>query len=167
MSEVKIDMKMIAAYNKEFIGKVKDFAFFEEGVGVELDNVIKGEVENYGEKIVFDSPIETVIVDKKELKKYNEGDIVRFKKGFNAKFIEINEYSARAHFISYKNQENPDKPIISWLKRMNDTEILMSDGSTKRGISPSSLIKEKGMVHFEGLGYANIEAEGKAVFAYE
>jgi hypothetical protein len=111
-----------------------------------------------------------LFVDKKELIKYSKkkGALVRFKKAFNAKIDEANEFGGKATFISYSKTDNP---IVSWVHEMIDVEILMSDGSVKRGFSAPSLISATGMVHFEGLGYANIEAKKdgtiKCVYAYE
>ena len=165
ISEVKIDMKMIAAFNKEFVGSVNEYPFFEEACGIEIYNFINGEVESYGEKIIFNAPIETIIVDKKELKRFKEGDTIRMKKGFNIKFSEVSEYGAKAQFISY---DKGDHPTLSWLRRTTDIEILMSDGTKKVGISSNKISDENGMIHFEGIGYANFDNEkGKFVFSYE
>jgi glutamyl/glutaminyl-tRNA synthetase len=167
MNEVNIDMKMIAAYNKEFVGEVNEYPFFEEAVGIEIYNFAPGVAECYGTQINFDSPIETIIIDKKELQKFKDGDIVRMKKGFNIKFTEVSEYGAKAQFISYSKTEN-NHPILSWMKQTIDTEILMNDGTIKRGISSSGIEKEKSIVRFEEIGYANMEEtkEGKTSFVY-
>ncbi len=114
--------------------------------------------------------MEKLYVDKKELAKYKskKGTIIRFKKGFNAKIDEAGELNANATFISYSKTEHP---IISWVKELADVEILMSDGSTKRGFSSKSILDAKGIIHFEGLGYANIEETKngivKCVYSYD
>ncbi|MBT4870594.1 MAG: hypothetical protein HON47_03405 [Candidatus Diapherotrites archaeon] len=165
MSEVKIDMKMIAAFNKEFVGPVKEYPFFQEAVGVEIYNFIPGNVKNYGENVIFDAPIETVLVDKYELTKFKADDIVRFKNGFNVKFTQVSEYGAKAQFISYEKRE---AQTLSWIKGTSNVEILMSDGTKKVGVSSTLINEEKKMVRFEGLGYAtNDNANGKFVFSYE
>ncbi|MFA7133423.1 MAG: glutamate--tRNA ligase family protein, partial [archaeon] len=45
ISEVKINMEMIAAFNKELLGEVKEYPFFEEIIPLEVINMIEGEVE--------------------------------------------------------------------------------------------------------------------------
>jgi len=165
ISEVKIDMKMIAAYNKEFVGSVTEYPFFEEAVGVEIYNFSPGEVKNYGETIVFDAPIQTLLVNKSELSKFKTEDVVRFKNGFNVKFTEITEYGAKAQFVSYEKGEHPS---ISWINGSYDVSILMSDASTKVGISSGKILDETSMVKFAEVGYANFDGEkGKFVFSYE
>jgi glutamyl-tRNA synthetase len=165
MNEVKIDMKMIAAYNKEFVGSVKEYPFFSEAVGVEIYNFVPGNVMNYGEEVVFDAPIETILVDKKELSKFKADDIVRFKKGFNVKFTQVTEYGAKAQFISYEKRE---APTLSWLKGTSDVEVLLTDGTTKVGVSSLKILEEKEMVRFEDFGYASFDnKKGKFVFSYE
>jgi glutamyl-tRNA synthetase len=168
ISEVKIEMDMIAAFNKEFVGETKRYPFFEEGAGLEIYNVAKGEVDCCGEKILMDSPIETFIISKKGLANFNDGDIVRLKNGFNVKLKEVTEYGAKGDFVSY---EKSDKPIVSWIKATADVEVLMSDGTKKIGLSTNTIMNAEGMIYLEGIGYANVEGKEEnkinAVFAYE
>jgi glutamyl-tRNA synthetase len=170
LKEVKIPMEMIAAANKQFIGEVNDYPFFEEAAQIEVYNAAPGEGDCYGEKVSFEAGIAKLFVDKKELLKYKgkKDSIVRFKKAFNAKINEAGEYEGKATFISYSKT---DYPILNWATELVDVEVLMSDGKTKRGFSCPTLLEAKGMVRLEGLGYANIEAKEngviKLVYAYE
>ena len=165
ISEVKIDMKMIAAFNKEFVGSVTEYPFFEEAVGVEIYNFVPGTVKNYNETIVFDAPIQTLLVNKTSLLKFKTDDVVRFKNGFNVKFTQITEYGAKAQFVSYEKGEHPS---ISWINGRFDVSILMNDASTKVGISAGKILDETTMVKFAEVGYANFDGEkGKFVFSYE
>ncbi len=170
LKEVKISAEAIAAANKIFIGEVNSYPFFEEAVPLEVYNVSSGEGECYGEVVKFDSGLAKVFVDKKELLRYkNKNDApVRFKKAFNAKITEAGEFGGKAMFVSYMKTENP---VLSWVDELTDVEILMGDGTTKRGFSSTSLLTAKGIVHFDGIGYANIEGKDsgtiKCVYSYE
>ncbi|VVB76411.1 Glutamate--tRNA ligase [uncultured archaeon] len=170
MKEVKITLDNFAAANKAVLGEAQEYPFFEEAVKMDVYNLSSGSGECYGEKVEFETGVMELFVDKKELIKYSKkkGALVRFKKAFNAKIDEANEFGGKATFISYSKTDNP---ILSWVHEMIDVEILMSDGSLKRGFSAPSLLNATGMVHFEGLGYANIEAKKdgiiKCVYAYE
>ena len=169
MKEVKITLENFASANKQFLGEVAEYPFFEEAIEIEINNMMEGEGEAYGENIKFKGGIEKLLVNKKELLKYKGKEaLVRFKKGFNAKIMEATEFSGKANFVSYTKSENP---VISWIKESIDVEILMNDGSTKKGFSSNSLQKASGVVRFEGIGYANIESKEngiiKCVFAHE
>ncbi|MFA5930951.1 MAG: glutamate--tRNA ligase family protein [archaeon] len=169
ISEVKITVEMIAAFNKQFLGEVNSYPFFESAVEMEIYNLVSGEADLYGEKIIFDEGIAKVFVDKKELLKYKDKkeNMVRFKKAFNAKITEASEFGAKAMFVSYAKTENP---VISWVNELVDIEVLMSDGTIKRGFSSTSLLNAKGVIHLDGLGYVNIESKEngivKCVFSY-
>jgi len=169
MKEVKITLENFASANKQFLGEVDEYPFFEEVIEIEINNMVEGEGESSGENIKFKGGIEKLLVNKKELLKYKGKEIlVRFKKGFNAKIIETSEFSGKANFVSYTKTEHP---VISWTKESSDVEILMNDGTTKKGFSSNSLQKSNGVVRFEGIGYANIESKEngiiKCVFAHE
>lgn len=169
MKEVKITLENFASANKQFLGEVNEYPFFEEAIEIEINNMIEGEGESYGENIKFKGGIEKLLVNKKELLKYKGKEaLVRFKKGFNAKIIQASEFSGKANFVSYMKSENP---VISWTKESSDVEILMNNGTTKKGFSSNSLQKASGVVRFEGIGYANIESKEnriiKCVFAHE
>lgn len=169
-NEAKVSMENFAAANKAVLGEVKGFPFFGEGAEVEVYDVGKGGGECYGEKIEFEGPIEKFLVDKKELKKHKAGEIVRFKKAFNARLDEVSEYGGKATFVSY-SKEDTNYPIVSWLENQVDVELLMSDGTKKMGFTAPSILEAGGVVHFEGIGYANIEAKSqgtvRCVFSYE
>ncbi|MEK6959439.1 MAG: glutamate--tRNA ligase family protein [archaeon] len=154
ISEVKISVDMIGAFNREFLGEVAEYPMFEEAAELEVMNVAPGEGESYGEKIVFEKPIVSLLVDKKELKKHKAGDMVRLKKAFNLKLSEVSEFGAKGNFVSYSKTEHP---IISWMTDPVDVEILMGDGALKRGFSSGGIIKEKGMVRFEGIGFCHFD----------
>ena len=162
LKEVKITLEMFAAGNKAVLGDASSFPFFEEAVPVEIYNLIPGEEDCYGEQVNFDNALEKVFIDKKELAKYKtkKDALVRFKKAFNAKITEATEFEGKAMFVSYLKTEYP---VVSWVDELVDVEIVMSDGTTKRGFSSPSLLTAKGIVHFEGLGYANIEAKEKGI----
>ncbi|MFA6268916.1 MAG: glutamate--tRNA ligase family protein [archaeon] len=162
LKEVKITLEMFAAGNKAVLGDASSFPFFEEAVPVEIYNLIPGEADCYGEQVNFDNALEKVFIDKKELAKYKtkKDALVRFKKAFNAKITEATEFEGKAMFVSYLKTEYP---VVSWVDELVDVEIVMSDGTTKRGFSSPSLLTAKGIVHFEGLGYANIEAKEKGI----
>jgi glutamyl-tRNA synthetase len=166
----KITIENLGSTNKEFLGEVKELPFFEEGIETEIIGMVEGDGESYGEKVKFSGGIEKLIVDKKEALKYKNklGTIVRLKKAFNAKVIEATEFSMKLQFISYAKTEHP---VISWVKGIVDAEIIMDDASKRVGITAKSALEEKGIKHFEGLGYANIEEiKGnyvRAVFAHK
>jgi glutamyl-tRNA synthetase len=162
LKEVKITLDMFAAANKAALGEVNSYPFFEEATEIEIYNMTDGEGECYGQNVKFESGIEKLFIDKKELLKYkNKKDVlVRMKKAFNAKITESGEFSGKAMFVSYAKTEYP---VISWIDEPIDVEVLMNDGTTKRGLSSPSLLEAKGVVHFEGLGYANIEAKDKGI----
>jgi glutamyl-tRNA synthetase len=170
LKEVKISTEAIAAANKLFVGEVNSYPFFEEAVPLEVYNVTTGEGDCYGEMVKFDNGITKVFVDKKELLKYKNklNTPLRFKKAFNATITEVSEYGGKAMFVSYMKSENQ---VLSWVNELVDVEITMSDGSIKRGFSSTSLLNAKGIIHFDGIGYANIEGKenGKimCVFSYE
>lgn len=170
LKEVKISADAIAAANKLFIGEVNSYPFFEEAVPLEVYNVTSGEGDCYGETVKFDNGIAKLFVDKKELLKYKNklNTPMRLKKAFNATITEVSEYGGKAMFVSYSKTENQ---VLSWVNELVDVEITMSDGTIKRGFSSTSLLEAKGIIHFDGIGYANIEGkeDGKitAVFAYE
>jgi len=169
MKEVKITIENFASTNKAVLGEVSEFAFFEEAAEMEIYNLAPGEGECYGEKVNFDSGLRKIFVDKKELLKYKskKDSLVRFKKAFNAKITEANEFQGKAMFVSYSKT---DYQVISWIDELVDVEILMNDGTTKRGFSAPALLKANGVVHFEGVGYANIEKKEngviKCVYSY-
>ncbi|MCX6800966.1 MAG: glutamate--tRNA ligase [Candidatus Diapherotrites archaeon] len=169
-SEAKVSMENFAAANKSVLGNVAEFPFFEEAVEVEAYNVGNGAGECYGEKIEFEGPIEKFLVDKKELKRHKAGEIIRFKKAFNVKLDEVSEYGGKATFSSY-SKADANYPIVSWLENQVDVELLMSDGTKKMGFTAPSILEASGVIHFEGVGYANIEAKSegmvKCVFSYE
>jgi len=170
LKEVKISLDAFAAANKAILGEAKEYPFFEETVKMDIFNLASGEGDCYGEKIRFDDGVMEFFVDKKELLKYSKkkGTMVRFKKAFNARIDEANEFSGKATFVSYSKTDNP---IISWVNELIDVEILMSDGVVKRGFSSTSLLEANGVIHFEGMGYANVEAKKdgivKCVYSYE
>jgi len=176
LKEVKLSADAIAAANKLFVGEVNSYPFFEEAVPIEVYNLVSGEGDCYGEKVEFENGITKLFIDKKEVVKYKNNltkqakneIVLRFKKAFNAKITEITDFDAKARFISYAKTENP---VISWIDELIDVEITMNDGTIKRGFSSPSLLNAKGIVHFDGLGYANIEAKenGKieAIYSYE
>ncbi len=169
LKEVKISLDMFAAANKAVLGESKEYPFFEEAAQIEIYNMAPGNGESYGTEIEFKIGIEKFFVDKKELSKYKnkKGAMIRFKKAFNAKLEEADEFNGRAVFVSYSKAEYP---IISWVKELIDVEVLMSDGTIKRGFSSPSIISSKGIIHLEGLGHANIEEiKGnlvKCIFSY-
>jgi glutamyl-tRNA synthetase len=166
-NESKIGIENFASANREFLGEVKIFPFFEDGAQIEVIDVGKGEANNYGEKIKFDSPIQELIVDKKELLKHKKGTKIRFKQGFNAVLEEIGEFGGKARFISYSKENNP---VISWLKNTIDVEVLMSDGNTRAGITSQDMSMANGVVRLEGFGFVNIEkvedGKIKCIFAH-
>ncbi len=155
MKELKITTENFASANKHFLGEINEYPFFEEAAEIEVINTSPGQGECYGEQINFKPGVEKLLVSKKELQKYKDKQVlVRLKKAFNAKIIEASDFQAKANFVSYEKTTNP---VISWIKEPIDVEILMSDGSKKRGFSAKSLLEAKGVVRFEGIGYANIE----------
>jgi glutamyl-tRNA synthetase len=168
ISEVKINMEMIAAFNKELLGEVNEYPYFEEIVPLEVVNMIEGEVEGHGEHQKFKGGIQKFLVNKKELLKNKVGGMVRLKKACNVKLDEVGEFESRATFVSYMKTTNP---ILSWIIDSVDIQILMNDGTIKRGISTKSILNEKGVIRIEGIGYANIEEKTdsliKLVFAHE
>jgi len=170
LKEVKISLDAFAAANKEILGEAKEFPFFEEAAEIEVYNIAPGEGECYGEKIAFNSGVTKLFADKKELLKYKNriGAEVRFKKAFNAKMNEITDFNGKATFISYSKTNNP---VISWVKELIDVEVLMGDGSVKRGFSSPSILEAKGVIRLEGLGYVNTEAKErgiiKCVYSYD
>jgi glutamyl-tRNA synthetase len=169
LKEVKITLEMFAAANKAVLGDASSYPFFEEAVPLEIYNLAPGEAECYGEKINFKTGVGKIFIDKKELAKYKskKDALVRLKKAFNAKITSASDYEGKAMFVSYAKT---DYPVVSWVDALIDVEVLMSDGTKKRGFSAPSLLNAKGIVHFEGLGYANIEAKEKGtiecVFSY-
>ena len=85
MKEVKITLENFASANKQFLGEVAEYPFFEEAIEIEINNMMEGEGEAYGENIKFKGGIEKLLVNKKELLKYKGKEtLVRFKKAFNA-----------------------------------------------------------------------------------
>jgi len=170
LKEVKISLEMFAAANKVILGETKEYPFFEEAAQMEIYGMAPGVGECYGDEVEFKAGVEKFFIDKKELVKYKnkKGIMVRFKKGFNAKIEDANEFNGRATFVSYSKAEHP---IISWVKELVDIEILMSDGSTKRGFSSKSILLASGVVRIEGIGYANIEEIKenivKCVYSYD
>lgn len=169
MKELKITTENIAAANKQFLGEVNEYPLFEEAAEIDIINASPGEGECYGEIVNFRPGVEKLMIDKKELEKYKGKEaLVRLKKAFNAKIIEANDFQAKANFVSY---EKTNHPVISWIKEPVDVEIIMSDGSKKRGFSSKSILGAKGMIRFEGVGYANIEEKKgnliSCVFAHE
>ena len=156
LKEVKITTENFAAANKEFLGEVNEYPFFEEAVQIEIYNMGFGETESYGEKINFKEPIIQLLVNKKEIVRHKAGEIIRLKKGFNLRLDEVTEFGAKGTFISYSQAKNP---IVSWLKKENtiDAKLLMSDGTERIGLTSRQILKEKGIIHFEEIGYANIE----------
>lgn len=164
LKEVKITTDAFAAANKLFLGEVKEYPFFEEIIPLEVINMIEGEVE--GTK--FSGGIQKFLVNKKELSKNKVGSMIRLKRACNVKIDEVNKYSSRATFVSYMKTNNP---ILSWIIDSVDIEILMSDGTIKRGITTKNILEENGVIRIEGIGYANIEEKTdsivKLVFAHE
>jgi glutamyl-tRNA synthetase len=168
LKEVKITTDMFAAANKLFLGEKNEYPFFSEPIEMEITNMIDGIADNYGEEINLKGGIQKVLVDKNEVKKFKPETQVRLKKGFNVKMQEVGEYGAKALFISYLKTNNP---TLSWIVDPVDISVLMSDGTTKIGITSKSILKENGVVRIEGIGYANIEEKNnkeiKLVFAHE
>lgn len=169
LKEVKISIDAFAAANKDVLGEAKEFPFFEDAILLEVNSVAAGEADCYGEKIIFKQGNVKLIVDKKELMKYanKKGTMVRLKKAFNAVIVSANEKGGKADFASYKKSE---LPILSWIKETANVEVLMDDGSTRKGTTAKNALNASGVVHFEGLGYANIEEKKekliKCVYAY-
>jgi len=159
-SEAKIGIENFASANKEFLGEVAEYPFFSDAAQIEVIDMGAGEVDSYGEKVKFDSPLQTFIVDKKDLVKLKKGVKIRFKQAFNANITEVSEFGAKARFVSYTKEKNE---TISWLKNGIDVEVLMSDGSTLVGFTSQEMSMATGVVRLEGIGYVNIEKveEGK------
>lgn len=168
LKEVKITTEAFAAANKLFLGEVNEYPYFEEIVPLEVINMVEGEVEGHGEHQKFKGGIQKFLVNKKELMKNKVGSMVRLKKAFNIKLDELTEFSSRATFVSYMKTQNP---ILSWIIDSVDIEILMSDGTIKRGITTKNVLEENGVIRIEGIGYANVEEKTnsniKLVFAHE
>jgi glutamyl-tRNA synthetase len=170
LKEVKISIDALAAANKTVLGEVTEYPFFEEAAELEVYNVAPGKGDSYGEEIDFESGVAKLFVNKNELLKYKnkKGILLRLKKAFNIKLEEANEFQGKATFISYSKA---DYPVVSWVYELIDVEVLMSDGKIKKGFSSPSILEAKGVIHLEGLGYANIEAKEdgiiKCVYSYE
>ena len=170
LKEVKITLEMFAAVNKKILGEVNEYAFFVEPIELEVTGVLEGTIESYGEKIILQKSNLILFVEKKELLKYKDKSplLLRLKKGFNIQLLFVSDNHAEARFVSY---DKKDLPVISWIKEMVDAEILMNDGKKITGIAPKSILKAKGVVHFEGLGYVNIEENKKdkvkCVYSYK
>jgi glutamyl-tRNA synthetase len=163
-NDAKINMENFASANKEFLNNVSSFPFIEDGIEIEIMNCKKGKVEVYGNKIEIGEAIEKIIVDKKELKKFKEEDIVRLKDGFNIKLKEVSEYGAKADFISY---EKSGYKSLNWLKDNEmDAKILMNDGKERIGMTSASISREKGVVLLLNLGYVHIEIKEKGKEVY-
>ncbi|MGI6589366.1 MAG: glutamate--tRNA ligase family protein [Candidatus Iainarchaeum sp.] len=164
LKEVKITTEAFAAANKLFIGEANEYPFFEEMISLEVEEMIEGEIE--GTK--FEKGTQKFFVSKKELLKNKIGSLIRLKKACNIKLKEIKQDFASANFISYTKTNNP---ILSWVINPINIEILMRDGSTKKGFTTKNILKEEGIIRIEGLGYANIEEKNdsliKLVFAHE
>jgi len=152
--DAQISIENLGAYNKEFLGEVSEFPFFSDAAQIEVIDVGPGEADNYGEKVKFDSPLQTLIVDKKTLVKLKKSVKIRFKQAFNATIEEISEFGAKARFVSYAKEKNE---VVSWLKNTINIEVLMSDGSSKIGITSQEMSMATGIVRLEGVGYVNIE----------
>ena len=170
LKEVKISLDAFSAANKEVLGGASEYPFFADAAEIEVKDIQKGEAECYGEKIKFISGKDKIIVSKTELQKYEgkKGVMVRLKKGFNLMLSDVTENGGKADFISY---EKTELPVISWVKESASVEIVMSDGSIKKGTSAKSILQAKGIIHFEGLGYANIEEKkgnlASCVYSYD
>ncbi len=170
LKEVKITLEMFAAANKSVLGEANEYAFFIEPIELEVTEVLKGTIESYGEKIKLPKCSLKLFIEKKELLKYKDNSpvLLRLKKGFNIQLLFVQEDHAEAKFVSYDKKE---LPVISWIKDGVNAEVLMSDGNKITGLVPKSILKAKGVIHFEGLGYANIEENKKnlvkCVYSYE
>jgi glutamyl-tRNA synthetase len=162
INEAKISLENFAAANKQFLGEVFEYPFFEEAVEVEIINLPKGKVDMCGEEIELNGPIEKFLVDKKELSK-QKNEIIRFKNAFNVKLTKISEYGGNAEFISYQNTNTTKCPIINWIIDPIDIEITMSDGSIKRGFSTPTIIEANGVIRIENIGYVNIEEKKNGI----
>ncbi|MCX6804141.1 MAG: glutamate--tRNA ligase family protein [Candidatus Diapherotrites archaeon] len=156
-NEAKISLDAFASANKEILGEVNEYSFFEEPSKVEIIGVGKGEIENYGEKIKFSAGAKLeIFVEKKEFEKYlkKNDTIVRLKKAFNAKVAS----TGKLEFVSF-DKEN--YPTLSWTGETIPAEILLADGSMKKGVCPKSVLNAKGIIHLEGIGFVNIEEKKK------
>ena len=167
LNEAKISTENLAAANKILVGEVSEFPFFEEAIEVEVINVTPGKVALYGDEISFRGPIERVTVDKNTFTKHKAGKVVRFKQAFNAKLTEITDYGGKADFVSYTKAKHP---TISWVIDPVDVEVLMGDGSVKKGFSAPGIVEAEGIIYLENLGYVNIEEKDdgitKCIFSY-
>ncbi|MDD3159931.1 MAG: glutamate--tRNA ligase family protein, partial [Candidatus ainarchaeum sp.] len=157
ISEVKIEMDMIAAFNKQFLGQVNQYPFFEEAAEIEIINCINGTIENNGEKINITSPIQKFLINKNESKEFNPNEKYRLRNAFNIKINDVNEFSVSSNFISYEKIK--DIKSIDWIRSAIDVDVLMSDGKTKSGLSTISILKEqeRNEIQLNGIGFVNIE----------
>jgi len=171
-NEARVGIENFAAANKEIIGEVNSYPFIEDGCEIEVMGFVNGKTNAYGSEEIFGGVIQKIIIDKKNLKELQQGDLVRMKDGFNIKIEEVNEYGGRAKFLGYEKTSEKYK-MMDWLKEGIDVKVLMSDGKERLGMSGKGLLKEKAgnEVNLLGLGFVNIERiEEKGIyciFSYE
>lgn len=164
----KVDETIISSINRKFIDSKANRYFF-------VDNPVKIKVDKAPNKEI---KIKLHPENDSGFRKFNVGSEFYIKKEeAKGKYIRLKDYfKIEKVKNNYKIAEDQsldhEVPKIQWVpvKENINVEILMTDGSTKKGFGEKSLIKlkEKDTVQFERFGFCRLDKKlkNKLIFVF-
>lgn len=164
-AETNIDVRVLSSINRKLIDKkVKRYFFVENPVKIKIKDIPKlkieaplhPEVPKFGVR-KFEIKDEFFIQDKLE-----KGNLYRLMHGFNFK---------DGKFVSEEYDKTLKAKLIHWVPT-NDyvsVEILMDDGSVKKGVAESNVknIKAGETVQFERFAFVRCEGKNKFIYLHK
>jgi glutamyl-tRNA synthetase len=176
-SATNVDWSHIEAINRRFIDESADRYFFiAEPIEIRIDGAESREVELdlYPEKRkggrVFRTG-EEFFIEKSDFDRLKDGSIYRLMDCLN---FTIKSGKPQFHSQKYIDYRDKGSMIMHWLPKdaTIDIEVLMNDGSIKRGFGEESLkgLKEGSMIQFTRFGFCRLDRKDgilKFVFTHK
>lgn len=166
-SDANIEMSKLADINKHLIEEnAERIPFVLEPIELDVGYALETEAELDGKTYELHAGNQKFLVDKKEMEKTNEGNIVRIRNAYNAKIVKKNSLQV---FAEFAGKGTIDAPIISWVIDGIDVEIVTPENRKTIGTADSR-IKEKQVdeiVYLEKFGFARVDStNGRRIVLY-
>jgi glutamyl-tRNA synthetase len=172
-NDATVSLARLEDRNKGFIDRASDrFIFLESPVEAVVDNAEKmvAQLENYPgdtsagvRKYALSAGRREFWIPQEEADTVKLGGIFRLKHAYNVRVVKKDGKKIDCAFVS--SEHKTGIPIVNWLlpDETVKTEVLMLDGSTKKGFSEKALSKKKAgePVRFEDFGYLVVKTNGK------
>ncbi len=162
-SDTTIELKKLAALNKEFLGELKRIVFIEEPIELDVNFCPKTSVNFDGKIFELKEGNQRFTVSKKQLAQSKIGETFRLRNAYNAKLKSAIDFRAEADFLNAINlkKEHDSINIVSWILHAVDVEILMPDSKKIYGLAEEDLLDLKAGEHvqFDKFGICIIDSK--------